>query len=341
MKKYLSLILAICMILSMTLAGTVSATEAASADSKEYSEEVVMAAQRALDRVEVENVISKHEYYHSALNHMGEFLEIWVNEDPWMETMSWTNNNQKMVGAYNVWSFMVPDLVSNISNSLGSAMNNDDQGIIQESEEWYGTGMFWYHMLMSPMIVVADDGQTARACFQSFGTVTGPMGDLCAQWTCESYGFDCAKMSTGEWKIWHLHTYVYFYVDTTSTWAYTGNSGNRPSGVDAALLPTGANLTNVDPAGGAAPEGESPEGESPEGESPADMTPPNGDMTPPPGGAPGGGAPGGGGGYSQGDYEVIRGEYFTNFSIYKTPESVPMPYPYDTWATVEANGDSY
>ena len=41
------------------------------------------------------------------------------------------------------------------------------------------------------------------------------------------------------------------------------------------------------------------------------------------------------------DYEVISGTYFTNFSIYKTPESVPMPYPYDTWATVEANGDGY
>lgn len=310
MKKHICLVMALCMIFSLCLIGT----PALAAGTTEYSEDVIHDAQRALDRVEVENVIGKHEYYHSALNHMGEFLEIWVNEDPWMETMSWTNNNQKMVGAYNVWGFMVPDLVSNIKNSLGSAMENDDQGIIEESEEWYGTGMFWYHMLMSPMIVVADDGQTARACFQSFGTVTGPMGDLCAQWTCESYGFDCAKMSTGEWKIWHLHTYVYFYVDTTGTWAYQGNSSasSTPAGVDAALLPTGAALTNASASGEAS-------------------------------GAPSGDPPGGpgGGGMMQGDYEVIRGTYFTNYSIYKTPESVPMPYPYDTWATVEANGDGY
>lgn len=319
MKKHLSLILALCMVFSLFLFGSTAAY--AKEDTTEYSEETVQAAQRALDRVEVENVISKHEYYHSALNHMDEFLDIWVNEDPWMETMSWTNNTQKMVGAYNVWAFMVPDLVSNIANSLGSAMENDDRGTITESEEWYGTGMFWYHMLMSPMIVVADDGQTARACFQSFGTVTGPMGDLCAQWTCESYGFDCAKMSTGEWRIWHLRTFVYFYVDTTGTWAYTTSSSSEPSGVDAALLPTGAALTSA--AGGGAASG--------------DMTPPNGDMTPP-GGMGGSGEAGG---YSQGDYEVISGQYFTNFSIYKTPESCPMPYPYDTWATVEANGDGY
>lgn len=307
MKKHLSLLLALCMIFSMALIGT---TSAFAADETEYSEDIVKAAQRALDRVEVENVIGKHEYYHSALNHLGEFLEIWVNEDPWMETMSWTNNNQKMVGAHNLYGFMVTDLVSNITNSLGSAQNNDDQGIITDDAEWYGTGMFWYHMLMSPMIIVADDGQTARGCFQSFGTVTGPMGDLCAQWTCESYGFDCAKMSTGEWRIWHLHTYVYFYVDTTGTWAYANTSSSEPAGVDTALLPTGTALTN----GGGAASGE-PTAE-------------------PPGGP-------GGGGMMQGDYEVIRGTYFTNFSIYKTPESVPMPYPYDTWATVEANGDGY
>ena len=72
------------------------------------------------------------------------------------------------------------------------------------------------------------------------------------------------------------------------------------------------------------------------------MMPPNGDMTPP-SGAPSGDPPGGpgGGGMMKSDYEVISGTYFTNFSIYKTPESVPMPYPYDTWATVEANGDGY
>lgn len=319
MKKHLSMILALCMVFSLFLFGS---TAAYAQETAEYSEDTVKAAQRALDRVEVENVISKHEYYHSALNHMEEFLDIWVNEDPWMETMSWTNNTQKMVGACNVWAFMVPDLVSNISNSLGSAMSNDDRDTITESEDWYGTGMFWYHMLMTPMIVVADDGQTARACFQSFGTVTDPMGDLCAQWTCESYGFDCAKMSTGEWRIWHLHTYVYFYVDTTSTWAYTSASSAAPTGVDAALLPTGAALTNTADSG------------MPSG----DMTPPNGDMTPP-GGMGGSGDPSGG--YSQGDYEVISGQYFTNFSIYKTPESCPMPYPYDTWATVEANGDGY
>ena len=306
MKKHLCLIMALCMILSVTLLGT-----GAMAAGTEYSEDVIHDAQRALDRVEVENVISKHEYYHSALNHMGEFLEIWVNEDPWMETMSWTNNNQKMVGAYNLWGFMVPDLVGNITMSMSAAIEDDPKGIIEEAPETYGTGMFWYHMLMSPMIVVADDGQTARACFQSFGTVTGPMGAMTAQWTCESYGFDCAKMSTGEWKIWHLHTYVYFYVDTTSTWAYQRSSSSTPAGVDAALLPTGAALTN-------AASGEA-----------------SGAPTAEPPGGPGGG------GMMKSDYEVIRGTYFTNYSIYKTPESVPMPYPYDTWATVEANGDGY
>ena len=52
-------------------------------------------------------------------------------------------------------------------------------------------------------------------------------------------------------------------------------------------------------------------------------------------------ASGGMGGYTQADYDVQIGEYFTGFSIYKVPESVPMPYAYSTWAEVEANGDGY
>ena len=78
---------------------------------------------------------------------------------------------------------------------------------------------------------------------------------------------------------------------------------------------------------------------------PMSMMPPNGDMTPPEmGGGSGeasGGPSGGMGGYAQADYEVQIGEYFTGFSIYKVPESVPMPYAYSTWAEVEANGDGY
>ncbi len=81
MKKHLCLILALCVVLSMAAIGTAPAYAAA---KTEYSEEVVKEAQRALDRVEVENVIGKHEYYHSALNHLDEFHDIWVNEDPWM-----------------------------------------------------------------------------------------------------------------------------------------------------------------------------------------------------------------------------------------------------------------
>lgn len=55
----------------------------------------------------------------------------------------------------------------------------------------------------------------------------------------------------------------------------------------------------------------------------------------------GSGEASGGMGYVQSDYEVLTGTYFTGFSIYKTPESVPMSYPYSTWAEVEANGDGY
>jgi hypothetical protein len=115
-------------------------------------------------------------------------------------------------------------------------------------------------------------------------------------------------MSTGEWKIWHSHTYVYFYSDTTSCW--TDMSSNieayTPEGVTSMQGGSGeAGMPTAEPSGEASD------------------------------------APGGGGGYVQSDYEVISGQYFTGYSIYKVPASVPMPYAYSTWAEVEANGDSY
>ncbi|MBE6992082.1 MAG: hypothetical protein E7430_05860 [Ruminococcaceae bacterium] len=362
-KRNISVLLALCLLISLmvSVAGCSAKTEpesqvaesAAPAESKapaeneasaeeeqaeapaeperaQYSSETVAAAQRALDYIEVHNVISKHEYYHTALDHKGEIENIWVNEDPWMDTMSWTNNTQKMIGYEDVYGFMVTDLESNIAMSLKSAMANDTKGIITDSEEWLGTGMFWYHMLMSPTIEVAGDGETARAIFQSWGTVTGPMGEMTSQWTMESYGFDCAKMSTGEWKIWHLRTYVYFYCDTDDHWydmqsntaASGAGSANAPAGVGVMYDEDGNQITGQTYLGAPGEIPEDMEGMPP----PSDMTPPGGDMTP-----PGGGPGGGGGGAPSGSFTTETGTYFTGFSLYKIAESPEIPEPYYTW----------
>jgi hypothetical protein len=170
-----------------------------------------MKAQRALDILEIQNVAGMHEYYHSALMHKEEYENIFSKRDDVM----WTNNSDKYVGKDFV-KFYVD----------GCPLGDKKKGSL------------WYHMLATPVIVVAADGQTAKAVYQSFGNVTGT-GML--QWTEEKYGMDFIK-EDGKWKIWHLRTYVEFYTDatTTNTKLWAGQNLAAPTGAsNAASVPAG------------------------------------------------------------------------------------------------------
>ncbi len=148
--------------------------------------------QRMLDIAEISNVASSHEYYHGATMHQAEIENIWSRR----EDITWTNNTDKYANRKSFWAFYVENL-----------------------KNFPKTGALWYHMLTTPVIEVAGDGKTAKAIFMSFGNVSGAMqpGQAMSQWTEEKYGMDFIK-EDGHWKIWHLRTYVEFYVETDKSW---------------------------------------------------------------------------------------------------------------------------
>jgi hypothetical protein len=179
-----------------------------------------MKAQRALDIAEITNVAGMHEYYHSALMHKAELENVWSTKDD----ISWKNNNDYYANKKDVYKFYA-------------------DGCPQGEQK---RGSLWYHMLTSPVIVVAGDGQTAQAVWQSFGNVTGKGGQL--QWTEEKYAMDFIK-EDGKWKIWHLRTYVEFYTDASSTNTNLWASKNMAA-------PEGAsNAMSMGGGGGAPPSG--------------------------------------------------------------------------------------
>lgn len=169
--------------------------------------------QRALDIQEIQNVASLHEYYHTALMHKEELEEIWAQKTP---GVSWTNNTDRFVGMESLKKFYADHLVSDKKSSLED-LNKIDPSIEVKPDN-YGAGILWSHMLTTPVIQVAGDGKTAKGIWMSFGHVTGPMGgEMSAMWAYEKYGMDFVK-EDGEWKIWHLHTYVDFYCPVGSVW---------------------------------------------------------------------------------------------------------------------------
>ena len=230
MKKTLSMLMALCMILALMVSGGVSAFASGEPASGGVADSDLLARTAAWQ--ECSNLAGKHEFYHSALEHRMELENIWVNEEPFTSTMSWTNNTQFMYGKEAVYDFYC-GVENEKKNWLKNAAASDEMGIIQNTEDWEATGMLWYHMLMSPVIEVAKDGKTAIGLWQSFGTVTQ---DNRAQWTCEDYTMVFAKQSNGEWRIWHLRTFVHFYTGVDEHWyesnmATQGASGEQPAGV--------------------------------------------------------------------------------------------------------------
>lgn len=338
MKKIFSALLALSMLISMTgcqQTGNTSTVQAPKAEPASNAAETQTAApmaapetepaapaeettiktgsgeftlQEAVERTiawqECSNLAGAHEDYHTALNHEGELEDLWVNEEPYMDTMSWTNNTQKMVGYDNVYAFYVTDLTPHIEQCTRTAESMDETGKISNTDEWQGTGMLWYHMLMSPEIEVAADGQTAIGHWQSFGTVTEPSGGgYTAQWTCEDYNMVFVKQSNGEWRIWHLRTFVHFYTNVDNHW-YEQNMATQGAG--GMEVPNGV---------GVMADGEMPEDMTP----PDGMMPPDGNMAPPEG---------------SGDYAEM-GEYYQGFDLYCVPQQTGKVEPYQTWADIE------
>jgi hypothetical protein len=163
--------------------------------------------QRLSDIAEISNVASSHEYYHGALMHKEEIENSWSKR----EDVTWTNGTDKYANRTSFWKFYVDNL-----------------------KTFPHKGALWYHMLTTPYIEVSADGQTAKGIFMSFGNVSGEIhpGQPMSQWTEEKYGMDFIK-EDGHWKIWHLRTYVEFYVDVNKLWT---DSRNNLAAVDTLAL---------------------------------------------------------------------------------------------------------
>ena len=245
MKKPFSMLLALCMIFTLAVCTGIPAF--AAEDQLIVGGSGTFTVEEAVERVmayeDCQNLAGMHEFYHSAKEHRAELENIWVYDEEFRETATWTNNQQCMEGWDNLWGFYVTDSEGGAEVMLERAIANDDKDIITMSEDWYYTGMFAYHMLMTPVIEVAGDCQTAIGVWQSWGTSGSPEADgFNVEWQCEDYTMVFARQSNGDWRIWHLRTFVHFYSPLGDHWyennTQLGGGGGAPSGD----MPAGADM---------------------------------------------------------------------------------------------------
>ncbi|MBP2645318.1 MAG: hypothetical protein H6Q75_758 [Firmicutes bacterium] len=154
--------------------------------------------QRALDIQEVQNVMSKHAYYHGLGLNFEELENIWTKKAP---NASFAMNVGYWVGYDSIYNAYGTIHLANQKADLARLLVNYPS----VAEDALGAGTLIMHCLTTPIIEIAGDGQTAKAMWYTPGQVTGIGSDgyPSAQWMWEKYGVDFIN-EEGEWKIWHM-----------------------------------------------------------------------------------------------------------------------------------------
>ena len=137
---------------------------------------------------EVQNLMSRYSYYHTA-GMQKETVELWAK-------------NTQGVRA-NIPSFGLYKGYEGVKRMYVGAHNYIEGERI---------GQMHMHTLTTPVIEIAGDGKTAKGVWISPGQESGPdeKGEFHAFWAWLKYGADFVK-EDGKWKFWHLEAYGIFF----------------------------------------------------------------------------------------------------------------------------------
>lgn len=162
--------------------------------------------QKKLDRVEAvnacSNIMSRYVNYHAMFRHR-DYVKFWAKRDDDILEMPWG----KYYGYEGVCHCY-----------LAHHQDRADFG----GEDKVPSAYFIHH-LNTPVIVVAEDGKTARGAWWSPG-IEGGMGMRpdglpggSAIWAWSKYGADFIKEDDG-WKIWRMRIYPFFKTPMGTSW---------------------------------------------------------------------------------------------------------------------------
>lgn len=203
----------------------------------------IEAAERALAMWEVQNVMSKHAYYHAAGVNLEEMAAIWVDEyGPNAKTAKFSSPIWVMNGFETIKNAYGKVNQQNRQNALEKlAKVNPD---IEVTEENLGAGHEWaMHTNTTPVIEVAGDGKTAKGIWYSPGMglmteIDGQNVKVNGTFFWEKYAADFIK-ENGVWKIWHLQMAYDFTPKLDDKWLDFEKKGMVQAGERDGEMPPG------------------------------------------------------------------------------------------------------
>lgn len=162
--------------------------------------------QKLLDIREIENLMAKYAYLHTAGRHE-DTAELFAKKTPGVRV----NLGGVYKGIDGVHRAMVE---THQSMNIGKP------------------GFLFVHTQTTPVIEVAGDGKTSKGVWMSPGLETRKdprTGEFVAYWLWGNYGVDFVK-EDGKWKFWHFHVYPYMAAPYDKSWT-------DPNAVPLQLLP--------------------------------------------------------------------------------------------------------
>lgn len=169
----------------------------------------------AYNSIQIQNLMSEHEYYHAAGMNLEEVDALWVSPTgPNAKTACFFSPGWVMQG------------VATIRKNYGEQHQLDKEKAFEELKQAYPElanldpktanigGEFAMHTSTTPVIQVAGDGKTAKGIWYSPGIglmphVSGSSVTVGSIFFWEKYAGDFIK-ENGKWKIWHLGMYYDF-----------------------------------------------------------------------------------------------------------------------------------
>jgi hypothetical protein len=235
-KEKLLSVLLVCLLASFAVMGG----SAFGADKKGRPE--ISAGERALAMLEVQNVFSKHAFYHQVGKFCEEMEDLWVKENgPNAATAQWTNG-----GRVQNFAEIKANYCTNHYKSLQQILTNLSKVVpsVKDIPENVGAGNeYVMHTQETPVIEVAGDGKTVKGLWYSIGI--GVRANVnkdgtytkSTEWMWEKYAVDFIK-EDGKWKIWHLINMM----DEPPLTSPTTVSLNSNAGGQGGQPPAGANV---------------------------------------------------------------------------------------------------
>lgn len=154
--------------------------------------------QKHEDVLEIQNMMSLRAYYHAVGAQDKEF-ELYAKRPD----ITWGQNQGYRIGPEHIRAQYVENFAKQRARNLEAMSKLHPE--IKNAPENLGVGTFIVHTLETPIIEVAEDGNTAKGMWHTVAALGSAKADgtYTGSWELEKYGVDFIK-ENGKWRFWHI-----------------------------------------------------------------------------------------------------------------------------------------